>query len=404
MRVAFTLLGGAGWTGGRNYLRNLLSSIALASGPRVEPVLFTGTDVPESELAELRPLLASPPFPTPLWNRAARGIRFTRSLLLQRDRAAEELYRDAGIDLVFQHSAWHGLRFGLPTLAWIADFQHRSLPGMFSWENWLRREAGYWGLSRSATALLLSSEDARRACERFYPSSRGRTEVLPFAVGVPEAWSDDVAGCRARHALPERYLYMPNQFWKHKNHAAAVEAMRILVSRHPDLVLVMSGALVDGRHPGHPREILAAIQRTGLQRSCRVLGVIPYGDVLTLARGAVAVVNPSFSEGWSTTVEEAKTLGTPLVLSDLAVHREQVETKALFFDPRSPEAMAEAMAKAWTAGEIARPARDQVRVRARERMARFGEGFGRIAQDTVARFGERSRNASGSPAREVGHG
>lgn len=33
-------------------------------------------------------------------------------------------------------------------------------------------------------------------------------------------------------------------------------------------------------------------------------------------------VNPSFYEGWSTTVEEAKSIGVPLLLSDIPVHRE----------------------------------------------------------------------------------
>jgi hypothetical protein len=36
----------------------------------------------------------------------------------------------------------------------------------------------------------------------------------------------------------------------------------------------------------------------------------------------VAVIKPSLSEGWKTTVEEAKTVSTLLILSDIDVHHE----------------------------------------------------------------------------------
>jgi glycosyltransferase involved in cell wall biosynthesis len=405
VRVAFTLIGGSGWTGGRNYLRNLLASLARLGPSRIQPLLFTGTDVDPAELEDLTPNLAAPPRALPLWSHgSASASRLWRSVLLQRDRAAEAAFRAEGVDLVFQHSAWLGARFGLPTLAWIADFQHRRLPGMFSPGNWMRREAGYWGLSVASTTILLSSRDARACCERHYPFSRGKTAVLPFAVAPPpESWSGDVAACRARYGLPERFVFLPNQFWKHKNHAAAIEALRLVEKRCPDLILVLSGAHLDSRHPAHPGRVLASIQRLGLDTRALVLGVIPHEDVLTLARGAVAVLNPSLSEGWSTTVEEAKTFQTPLCLSDLPVHREQAPEGTLFFDPRSPRDLADALARAWT-GNHERPSLDLVRRNGRERQDRFAEGFHQIARETVARFQEGSRRTVGVPAKEVGGG
>jgi glycosyltransferase involved in cell wall biosynthesis len=50
-------------------------------------------------------------------------------------------------------------------------------------------------------------------------------------------------------------------------------------------------------------------------------------------RACTALINPSLSEGWSTTVEEAKSLGVPMLLSDLRVHREQAGDSADYFDP-----------------------------------------------------------------------
>lgn len=67
--------------------------------------------------------------------------------------------------------------------------------------------------------------------------------------------------------------------------------------------------------------------------------IVPFADVLALNAAADAVINPSFFEGWATSVEEAKCLGTPLILSDLPVHREQAPD-ADFFDPRDAAALA----------------------------------------------------------------
>ncbi len=74
--------------------------------------------------------------------------------------------------------------------------------------------------------------------------------------------------------------------------------------------------------------------------------MIPAADVRALMRSSIAVINPSLCEGWSTTVEEAKSLQVPLVLSDLAVHREQAAGSAEFFDPHSAADAARALTAA----------------------------------------------------------
>ena len=75
--------------------------------------------------------------------------------------------------------------------------------------------------------------------------------------------------------------------------------------------------------------------------------MIPYADVQALAEGSLGYINPSFFEGWSTTVEEAKYRGKPILLSDLKVHREQAPSKGVFFNPNAPEELAKKMWDMW---------------------------------------------------------
>ena len=65
--------------------------------------------------------------------------------------------------------------------------------------------------------------------------------------------------------------------------------------------------------------------------------MIPYNDVIHLMYASCAVINPSFFEGWSTTVEEAKSLKKDLIVSNLRVHIEQLKENARFFNPDSYE-------------------------------------------------------------------
>ena len=74
--------------------------------------------------------------------------------------------------------------------------------------------------------------------------------------------------------------------------------------------------------------------------SFRVLGSIPDHDLLGLMRNSVAILNPSLFEGWSTSVEEAKSLGKTVLLSDIAVHREQAPDLGVYFHPQDAEDLA----------------------------------------------------------------
>lgn len=196
---------------------------------------------------------------------------------------------------------------------------------------------------------MVSSEDARRSCELFFPSSVGRIHAVPFTVLVNDtALAIDPAAVRVRYGLPPRYVYLPNQYWKHKNHRLVIEALALI--RNSDVVVASTGHGSDPRHPRLYEELQSLVKANGLEKQFRFLGMVSYSEVIALMRGAAAILNPSLFEGWSTTVEEARALGTPLLLSDLSVHREQMGSGAEYFPPDSPEALAALLRKYSSSG------------------------------------------------------
>jgi len=218
---------------------------------------------------------------------------------------------------------------------------------MFSKTRFWWRDIGYRALSRCATRLMVSSEDAKRDCEEHYPKSRRRISVLPFVVKADSMLGSEINDVRQMYDLPEKFFYLPNQLWKHKNHLGIIEALRLIKQKKGNVVVVASGNAHDVRHPEYPPYLLSLVREYRIEDHFRYLGLIPYQHILPLMRFSIAVVNPSFCEGWSTTVEEAKAIGAPLLLSNLPIHREQTGSAAEFFDPTNPTDIARVLEECW---------------------------------------------------------
>jgi glycosyltransferase involved in cell wall biosynthesis len=375
-RVAFTLFGGDNWLGGLRYLQNLLAAVHALPEKPVESLLFCAPGASAEHLAALAPYLSAPPVAVPGWARSRldRGKRLLGTLSCGRDAGALRAFTHHEVQVVFQHATWLGWRFPLPTLSWIADLQHRGLPDLFT-----RRERAWRDLTcalatKYSAAVMVSSQHARRDLESHFPHARGRTRVVPFCVSIPAV--DPIAHPSARGGLPERYFYFPGQLWQHKNHLLMLEALRRLKARLPGLVVVATGSAHDHRDPAYPGRLLSMAAREGISDMFLYLGVVPYDDVIAIARSSIALVNPSLFEGWSTTVEEAKAIGLPMLLSDIEVHREQAGDMARYFDPRSADSLACLLELAW--GDLA-PAveRRDAEKRSMEAYARQRETFAR---------------------------
>lgn len=393
MRIAFEIFGGSGWTGGINYLVNLLSAINELPGRPIQPVLFASPRTDPKILERIVPYLSESPILTDYWTKGtmAYRYRFFSTLLMRNDHIALSLFRKARIDVTFVHASWFGSRFPIPTLVWIGDFQHREFPEMFSRLSYAKREYGFKLLTKYGTTIMASSESGCEECRRYFPISEGRLESLPFVVRIPEATlsvSPEVV--QKKYDLPERFFYLPNQFWRHKNHLNLFRAVEILKQQGNDVRIICSGNPMDPRDPGYMDRIKEFLCQHKLESHIRLLGMIPYEEIFTLMRISHSMINPSFYEGWSTTVEEAKTLGVPMLLSDIPVHREQATGQANFFNAHDAADIASKLLDAWTDDRRAdRSLRDQVAQNAAAelvvRRKHFAEKFLAIAERTLAR-------------------
>jgi glycosyltransferase involved in cell wall biosynthesis len=342
IRVAFTPIGGAGWTGGYNYLVNLLSALDKYESHRVRPVLFAGTSYSESELAPFLSMKGVDVVQSATFDASRSWRRVGYALLSGRDRQAVRAFRENDIDVVFESATFYGWRFPFPTIAWLPDLQHRRLPEQFRALDYWRREVGFRAQVASGRVIMLSSEDARDDVGRLYPGARNKARVVRFAAQInPSLMEDEAQRVPGLYDLPSDFFFLPNQFWKHKNHATVIEALGLIKQTGGDVVIAVTGTAIDHRHPDHFASLTRRIEELGIGNSFRMLGMIPRGHVVSLMRMCTALINPSFFEGWSSTVEEACALGVPMLLSSIDVHREQPGERAAYFDPDNPRELAD---------------------------------------------------------------
>ena len=183
-------------------------------------------------------------------------------------------------------------------------------------------------------------------CSRRCPPPRCRSTRARSGFHRPTFSSADSGEIIKQYSLPERFFFLPNQFWRHKNHQVVLDAVAALKSRGLDVVIAASGSKDDPRDPAYFDSIMRQISERSLSHNFRYLGMIPLSHVYALLRSSVALINPSRFEGWSTTVEEAKSFGVPMILSDLDVHREQTAGMAMYFGTDDPASLADRLIQA----------------------------------------------------------
>lgn len=218
---------------------------------------------------------------------------------------------------------------------WIPDFQEKYLPDFFSPEEVNNRQWCYENMVALGHTIVFSSYSALNDFNTFFPDAKNKKKILQFAVVHPDLKAIDIEKVKMKYGIEGNYFFSPNQFWQHKNHIAIIEAVRILKYKGITVKVVFTGKESDYRNPNYTTNLKQKVVEYQLENEIVFLGFIDRIDQLVLMNNAQAVIQPSLFEGWSTVVEDAKALNKTLIVSNIAVHKEQLENKAYYFMPNN---------------------------------------------------------------------
>jgi glycosyltransferase involved in cell wall biosynthesis len=162
-----------------------------------------------------------------------------------------------------------------------------------------------------------------------------------------------------------QYLLMVSTVEPRKNHLALVSAWeRLKYSSHPDLKLVVVGGL-----GWDQSAVLKAFKPWAQKGDLYYLQNVPSPELRVLYRHAAATVCPSLAEGFDYSGIEAMRCGSPVISSDIAVHREIYQDASVYFNPYSVEEAAHVIGELVSAGASDR--REQLVSRGREISSRY---------------------------------
>ena len=273
-------------------------------------------------------------------------VEYAMSTLLSHDLVGSRVLEENKIDVLFGHLLRN--RYRMPTLSWIPDFQHVRLPQMFSAEERRQRDRIFLKTTRISDRIIVMSESVKGDFKRFAPEYSHKVRVLPAVSFPPETvYEREPRSVLALYHLPEKFVYFPGQFWKHKNHDLVFKALAFLKEGGSEVFLVCDGTPEDYRHRRHFADLLTSVSTLGLRSQVALICSPNQEHVFSLMRQAVCVLNASLFEGFGLTINEAMCLGKRVLLSDIDAHREQNPPKATYFDPNNCKDLAANLYHVW---------------------------------------------------------
>lgn len=126
----------------------------------------------------------------------------------------------------------------------------------------------------------------------------------------------------------ENYLLYNGNLYPHKN----IEVILKALSKLPNLKLKIICA-----RPVFKDRLDQNIHKFGLQKQVEFLGYLPDKDFSTLYQNALALVHPSFLEGFSLTGLEAMALNCPVIAARASCLPEIYGDSVLYFNPTSSQ-------------------------------------------------------------------
>lgn len=365
------------WIGGTYYYQNLIQSLnLLPDAEKPHLVILSNNTASFSSVKEL-----NYPYITyqNLNEEKFFWVKYTNKVLrkLFPKLKLPERKINYGIDVLFHPSEVRIPNTIEKHLYWIPDFQEVYLPHLFSSDYLDFRKKTQQELLFQGKHVLFSSTDAYNDFKKLYPEAKSRSYVVNFSVFHPDIKALDSNLLREKYQIAKApYFFSPNQFWMHKNHLVVLKAAKKIKEEYNfKFQILFSGKEYDSRNPNYFEELKKFVSDNELQDTIKFLGFIDRAEQLCFMKNALAVIQPSLFEGWSSVVEDAKAMNQNIIVSALDVHKEQLGNKGYYFNPESEDELVKQMVLFLT-NDIAKPEFNY-----EEKRGLFGEKFMEVIKE-----------------------
>ncbi len=376
------------YSGGLNYIHNLLYAISVSRNDSIKPYVFFGKNVDIQTIKRFSKLAIV--IQTSLLDRKS-PLWFIQKILLKTLNSyflINQVLKKHNISIISHAEHISKCPNHMKLLYWIPDLQYLHLPNLFPGLDIKSETNKLIKFIETSDMTVLSSENALSDLKKITSKEHHKKiSVLQF-VSQPDPFlisnadsNDEFSIIQKNHSLNKHFFYMPNQFWQHKNHKVVCQAVKILKSRGLNVIIVCTGNTMDYRLKDNKEKIFMEIKQyiheNHLEENIKLLGLVEYSSVLLFMKYCLAVINPSFFEGWSSTVEEAKSIGKLVILSNIPVHIEQSPLYSNYFSPNDPDELANILEKTWEQREhiSSKNNTEETKILLHNRTVEYGEKY-----------------------------
>jgi glycosyltransferase involved in cell wall biosynthesis len=321
------------WTGGVIYNLNIIKTLNfLEDKDKPQVVVFYNPDL-KKYIDEIEyPYLELAPH-----NFSSIYKGYIDSFLKNKNTFVHDIAVSQKLDAIFpMHDYPVKSKLKIKLVSWYADLQHQYYPQFFSKFKIFERNMRIKMILRNSKDLVVSSQAVKDDFMKFYKIPKNLKIHIYHFVSIIDNLPDlSVAEIKAKYNLQSDYYMISNQFHKHKNHKVAFEAVAELKKKGIPVNIVVTGRFPEEPESAYLQELHDIINTNDLRQSISFLGLIPRGDQLLLMKYAKAIIQPSLFEGWSTVIEDAKSLQVPVIAANLNVNIEQLKEKGTYFEPHN---------------------------------------------------------------------
>jgi len=321
-------------TGVGTYLRNLLFQLARIDRTN-EYFLFS------SSWKDRFPADKIPPFERLRFRDCRLPVRVLNSLWQKRRRPYLDSFFRTGLDLA--HSA---TPLVLPTrgkkIITVHDIFFMDFPdkaGEEAGKVFFRLAAASF---RDADGIVTSSATTAVELVSRFVLDEGKVKTIPPGLDagfLEDPPAEELEATSERFHLPSSFLLFVGAQVPRKNLVRFLDALKIIHLHGLEIPLVLAGP------EGEDSEsIRAKAEKLGLSRWITTTGYIEGRTVRNIYRLATAFVLPSLCEGFGIPLLEAMASGVPVAASRTSSIPEVCRDAAVYFDPESPESMADKIA------------------------------------------------------------
>ncbi|WP_373003077.1 glycosyltransferase family 4 protein [Hyphomonas sp.] len=252
-----------------------------------------------------------------------------------------------GLDVI--HFPTQGFTYcAIPSVYNPHDLQHLHYPQFFDVADLAWRETIYRAACRTSRVIIVNSQWIKDDVVAQFGLDPAKVQIIPEAAPtqlLAEVSGNDKAATRTKYALPDRYIFYPNNTWPHKNHLRLFEAMAWLRDEKGITVpLVSTGA----RHEPSREKLDTRIRELGLENQIQLLGFVSSEELRAIYQMARCLIVPSLFEANSLPIFEAWAEGIPVASSNVTALPEQVGDAGLLFDPVDPQDMGAVIQRLFT--------------------------------------------------------